>query len=56
MYQNEENKPSNNNITVFYKNQMHNNYKQDEKILKEIINRNIKCKNNGDKLKIIIYY
>ena len=35
---------------------MHNNYKKDEKILKEIINRNIKCKNNSDKLKIVIYY
>ena len=35
---------------------MHNNYKQDEKIINEMINRNIKCKNNSDKLKIIIYY
>ena len=35
---------------------MHQNYKKDERILKEIINRNIKCIENDNKLKLIIYY
>ena len=43
-------------IPIYYKNQMHQNYKKDERILKEIINRNIKCIENDNKLKLIIYY
>ena len=45
-----------NNILVYYKNQMNGNYKKDEKILKDIINRNVKCVQSDNKLKIIIYY
>ena len=35
---------------------MNGNYKKDEKILKDIINRNLKCVKPDSKLKIIIYY
>ena len=43
------------NLQVFYKNQYHRNYKQDEKSLREIINNNVKPKDNYN-VKLIIYY
>ena len=46
-------KPS---INIFYKNQMNSNYKQDELKLKNIIQNNISCVDNEQKLKIVIYY
>ena len=42
--------------TIFYKNQMSNAYKTDEKVLKAILKNNIKCTNDSDKLKVVIYY
>ena len=45
-----------NEINIFYKNQYHLNYKQDERILKDIIFNNTKSVNENDKLKIIFYY
>ena len=45
-----------NNINIFYKNQMSNSYKTDERILKEIVVRNVSCVNNNDELKLKIYY
>ena len=45
-----------NSIPVYYKSQMHSNYKIDEKILKDIVYNNIKCINPTDKLNLIIYY
>ena len=45
-----------NSIPVYYKSQMHSNYKIDEKILKDIVYNNIKCTNSQDKLNLIIYY
>ena len=44
------------NIKIYYKAQMHKNYKTDERILKEIIARNVKCVEKNTSLKTIIYY
>ena len=35
---------------------MHGNYKKGEKILKDIINKNVKSVELHNKLKVIIYY
>ena len=35
---------------------MHSNYKLEERIIKDIVMRNIKCKNENNPLKIIFYY
>ena len=43
-------------LKIFYKNQMHQNYKLEERILKEIIYENTKCVNPQEKLTLIIYY
>ena len=40
----------------FYRNQMHYNYKSNEKILKTLIHRNILPSYPYKKLKLIIYY
>ena len=45
-----------NNIKIFYQNQMNDNYKIDERILQDILQNNIKCNNNNEKIKIIFYY
>ena len=42
-------------INIFYNNQMHNNYKQEERIIKSLINDNIDC-NSGYSVKLIFYY
>ena len=42
--------------TFFYRNQMHYNYKSDEKILKTLIHRNILPTDPNKKIKLIIYY
>ena len=43
-------------IKLFYCNQMHYNYKSDEKILKTLIHRNILPTDPNKKIKLIIYY
>jgi hypothetical protein len=54
--------PQNNNTTttekvrLFYKNQMNSAYKVDEKVLKKIINENVKCKGENSNLQFVIYY
>ena len=40
----------------FYRNQMHYNYKSDEKILKTLIHKNILPTDPNKKIKLIIYY
>ena len=42
-------------VCIYYQAQMHNNYKKDERIIKEIIARNVKSTKN-QKLKTIIFY
>ena len=43
-------------LKIFYKNQMHQNYKLEERILKEIIYENTKCTDPQEKLTLIVYY
>ena len=43
-------------IKLFYRNQMHYNYKSDEKILKILIPRNIFLTDPNKKIKLIIHY
>ena len=42
--------------TVFYQNQMSQNYKIEETVLKNIIKTNVKCTDPNDKIKLQIYY
>ena len=41
---------------LFYRNQMHYNYKSDEKIMKTLIHKNILPTDPNEKIKLIIYY
>ena len=41
-------------ISIYYNNQMHKNYKTEERVLREIINNNVTCLEN--KLNLIFYY
>ena len=50
------NAPPHQNITLFYQNQFHSNYKIDERTLKSIIRNKVTCTNDNTKLKLIIYY
>ena len=43
-------------IKLFYRNQVHNNNKSDEKTLKTLIHRNILLTDPNKKIKLIIYY
>ena len=44
-------------IKLFYRNQMHYNYKSDEKMLKTLIHRNLlPTDRNKKKIQLIIYY
>ena len=43
-------------IKIFYHNQMHYNYKSDEKILKTLIHSNILPTDPNKKIKLIIYH
>ena len=43
-------------IVEYYQNQMHCNYKKDEKVLKDIIKHNVKPTNNQEELDVIVYY
>ena len=62
MYFNQQNKqcttPSSQQtyIKLFYRNQMHYNYKSDEKILKTLIHKNILPTDPNKKIKLVIYY
>ena len=47
---------STNIYQTFYRNQMHYNYKSDDKILKTLIHRNILPTDPNKKIKLIIYY
>ena len=48
--------PEEENIKLFYKNQMHNNYKKDESVLREIISNNVSPVNPNSNVNLIIYY
>ena len=59
LYKMNNNNPATSNketIKVFYRNQMNQAYKTDEKVLKDIICRNVKCCSDNDDLKLVIYY
>ena len=43
-------------IELYYLNQMSANYKQDDKELKEILNKNVSPANTDSKIKLTIYY
>ena len=43
-------------IKLFYRNQMHYNYKSDEKIMKTLIHKNILPTDPNKKIKLIMYY
>ena len=43
-------------IKLYYQNQMHTNYKIDEKILRNIIKSNVICTDPSNKIDLIIYY
>ena len=45
-----------NSIPLYYKNQIHSNYKLDERILKSIVKNYTSCNQNNTKLNVIIYY
>ena len=45
-----------NHIKIYYKNQFHKNYKEDEKAMRKIITEHVKTTNATDELKVIIYY
>ena len=47
---------SNHTHDIYYKNQFSNAYKTDERVMKNIVHSNVKCKNPNDSLKLIIYY
>ena len=55
-FNNQQIKTKTNHIQVFYKNQMHERYKIDERVIKEIVQNNTKCNDPNKKLKIIFYY
>ena len=49
--------PANKHISnFFHRNQMHYNYKSDEKILKTLIHKNILPTDPNKKIKLVIYY
>ena len=45
-----------NHIKLYYQNQMSTEYKMDEKILRDIIHKNVKPSNKDTDIKLIIYY
>ena len=45
-----------NSIKIFYHNQMQTNYKLEERVIKDLLQRNIQCISPNDKLNIIFYY
>ena len=53
--QNEEGKLKT-SIPIFYNNQMHANYRTEERVLRDIIDNNTKCTDSHQKLNVIFYY
>ena len=51
-----ENKDNPKTLKLFYENQMHNNYKIEERTIKNIINENTKCTGQNEKLNLIFFY
>ena len=47
---------SSNIINLYYKNHFTTAYKEDEKALKTLLNRHVRCVNDNKKIKLIIYY
>ena len=45
-----------NPVIIYHQGQTHNNYKLDEKVIEDIVEKNIKCTDNNQKIKIIFYY
>ena len=52
---NPANKDSKTTINIFYNNQMHDSYKQEERIIKSLVHDNIDCSSNYS-VKMIFYY
>ena len=49
-------KEKKNTINIYYKNNWHTNYKVDERVMKDIIKKNVTSKNKEEKLNLIIFY
>ena len=45
-----------NKIKLYYRSQFHSNYKIDERVMREIVNDNIKFADQQAKIDLIIYY
>ena len=43
-------------IIIYHQGQTHNNYKLDEKVIEDIIDKNTKCTDDRKKIKVIFYY
>ena len=43
-------------ITFYYCNQMSSAHKTDERVLQDIVKRNVRCTSPGDTLKLVVYY
>ena len=43
-------------LKLYYENQWHTNYKQDEKVLKNVFQQHVKCVNPNDRLSLNIFY
>ena len=48
--------PPDKSHVIFYKNYMNSQYKTDEKILKDILKKNIKCNRDDEHIQVNIYY
>ena len=55
-YTNTDNDNNGNIINLFYKNQFTSAYKEDEKALKMLLNRHVRCVDDDKRIKLIIYY
>ena len=51
-----EQKDSKNPINVFYQNTFFTSYKKDEKVLRDIVLKNCKPRNQDDAVNLMIYY
>ena len=51
-----ENAPSDEDITLFYRNQMTKEYKRDESNLRRVIRNSVKATDDTKRIKLIIYY
>ena len=55
-YDSDGNTNQNNKIKIYYQNQYHRHYQQDERALRKIIDDNVKVLNEEDQLSLTIYY